>query len=80
MRHLLAEDYAYDSHHFLNDAVAHVLDITMLHDPERYDELEGYNSDRWLDETSPNFRACLTERLLGKGHDIFDRGKRACLG
>lgn len=74
------EDYGYDSHCSPKGPVAHILDVAGPHEPERYEEREKYTPERWLDETSPNVRACLTEHSLLKGRCIFGRGKRACPG
>jgi cytochrome P450 len=52
----------------------------MSRDPKRYIEPEQYNPDRWLNESSPNFRGPLTEHPRLKGHHIFGRGKRVCPG
>jgi cytochrome P450 len=76
----LDADYSYDGYHFPKGAVVHVLDIAMAQDPERYVDPETYNPGRWLDESSPNFKAPLTEHPRLKGHHIFGRGKRACPG
>jgi cytochrome P450 len=60
--------------------VVHVLDIAISQDPNKYENPDIYNPDRWLNETSPNFRAPLTQYPRLKGHHIFGRGKRACPG
>jgi hypothetical protein len=52
----------------------------MSQDAKRYHEPSTYNPGRWLDETSPNFKAPLTVYPRLKGHHIFGRGKRACPG
>jgi cytochrome P450 len=52
----------------------------MSQDPDRYENPDVYNPDRWLNEASPNFRAPLTKHPRLKGHHIFGRGKRACPG
>lgn len=56
------------------------MDIALSQDPERYVDPGTYNPDRWLNETSPNFRAPLSEHPRLKGHHIFGRGRRACPG
>jgi cytochrome P450 len=76
----LTSDYSYDGYHFPKGAVVHVLDIAMSQDPERYVDPSLYNPDRWLNESSPNFKAPLTEHPRLKGHHIFGRGKRSCPG
>jgi cytochrome P450 len=58
----------------------HVLDIAMSQDAKRYHDPSTYNPGRWLDESSPNFKAPLTVHPRLKGHHIFGRGKRACPG
>lgn len=77
---LLSEDYAYDGYHFPKGAVVHVLDIALSQDPDRYENPDVYDPDRWLNEASPNYRAPLTEYPRLKGHHIFGRGKRVCPG
>jgi cytochrome P450 len=77
---LLSADYAYDGYHFPKGGVVHVLDIAMSQDANRYHDPSTYNPSRWLDESSPNFRAPLTIHPRLKGHHIFGRGKRACPG
>lgn len=77
---LLAEDYAYDGYHFPKGGVVHVLDIAMSQDPDRYEDPGTYNPDRWLNESSPNFKGPLSEHPRLKGHHIFGRGKRVCPG
>lgn len=52
----------------------------MSQDPKRYNDPTKYDPNRWLDESSPNFRAPLTEHPRLKGHHIFGRGKRMCPG
>jgi cytochrome P450 len=75
---LLEKNYSYDSHHFPKGGVVHVLDIAMSQDTKRYHDPSTYNPRRWLEETSPNFKAPLTVYPRIKGHQIFGRGKRAC--
>lgn len=77
---LLTSNYTYDGYHFPKGAIVHILDIAMSRDPERYINPEQYNPDRWLNESSPNFRGPLTEHPRLKGHHIFGRGKRVCPG
>ncbi|KAL6711546.1 hypothetical protein ACN47E_004480 [Coniothyrium glycines] len=77
---LLARDYSYDGYHFPKGAVVHVLDIAISQDPAKYENPEVFDPDRWLKESSPNFRGPLTEHPRLKGHHIFGRGKRACPG
>lgn len=77
---LLSENYAYDGYHFPKGAVVHVLDIALAQDPDRYENPEVYNPDRWLNPSSSLFRAPLTEHPRLKGHHIFGRGKRTCPG
>jgi cytochrome P450 len=77
---LLEKDYAFDGYHFPKGGVVHVLDIAMSQDAKRYHDPSTYNPGRWLDETSPNFKAPLTVYPRLKGHHIFGRGKRACPG
>lgn len=52
----------------------------MSQDPDRYVDPGTYNPDRWLNESSPTFKAPLTVHPRLKGHHIFGRGKRACPG
>lgn len=77
---LLTSNYTYDGYHFPKGAIVHVLDIAMSQDPERYVDPDQYNPDRWLNESSPNFREPLSEHPRLKGHHIFGRGKRVCPG
>ncbi|KAJ4373967.1 hypothetical protein N0V83_002706 [Neocucurbitaria cava] len=77
---LLSSDYTYDNYHFPAGAVVHVLDIALSQDPKRYQNPSTYDPDRWLNPTSRNFKAPLTEFPRLKGHHIFGRGKRACPG
>jgi cytochrome P450 len=77
---LLEKDYSYDGYHFPKGGVVHVLDIAMSQDSKRYRDPSTYNPGRWLDETSPNFKAPLAVYPRLKGHHIFGRGKRACPG
>jgi cytochrome P450 len=76
----LTSNYSYEGYHFPKGAVVHVLDIAMSQDADRYTDPATYNPDRWLNESSPNFQAPLTEHPRLKGHHIFGRGKRACPG
>jgi cytochrome P450 len=70
---LLSQNYAYDGYHFPKGAVVHILDIALAQDPDRYENPEVYNPDRWLNPSSPLFRAPLTEHPRLKGHHIFGR-------
>ncbi|KAF1937077.1 cytochrome P450 oxidoreductase [Clathrospora elynae] len=77
---IFTEDYSYDGYHFPKGAVVHILDIAMSQDPQRYEDPSIYNPDRWLNETSPNYKSPLTNYPRLKGHHVFGRGKRACPG
>ncbi|KAJ4988900.1 cytochrome P450 [Stagonosporopsis vannaccii] len=77
---LLTSNYTYDNYHFPAGAVVHVLDIALSQDPERYSDPSEYNPDRWLNPSSSNYRAPLTEYPRLKGHHIFGRGRRVCPG
>lgn len=77
---LLTANYTHSNYHFPAGAVVHVLDIALSQDPKRYSDPTTYNPDRWLNPSSPNYRAPLTEHPRLKGHHIFGRGRRVCPG
>jgi cytochrome P450 len=79
---LLTKDYTHSNYHFPRGAVVHVLDIALSQSPTTYSSSHPslYDPSRWLDPSSPNFRAPLTEHPRLKAHHIFGRGKRVCPG
>ena len=78
--HLLEADDVYEGYFLPRGTIVHALEQAISRDSVLYLDPEVYDPGRWLDESSPCFKAPLTEHPKLMGHHQFGVGKRMCPG